>query len=337
MLSRIRQMMTNGSGDPERDSPGPAVSIVVVVYDMAKQAENTLNSLSPDYQQGVSTADYEVIVVENASPRPMQPEFVASLPDNFRYFLRQESEPTPVHAINFGARESRGRHVCIMIDGARLVTPGVVKNILRAHRLMDQAVVTVPGYHIGFELQQDAIDHGYGVAEDRALLQSIDWPADGYRLFDIACFSGSSAPGFFQPNSESNCISMARQVWEELGGLDLRFNLRGGGMTNLDLYKRACEHPGNSARHPPGGGDLPPVSRRRDHRGRSPGSPGCVYGGDQGPVSGDSRTRVPESGDRPGFFRGTATAGTQVRPRLGGQGHRPRRRSITCLRPRSAR
>jgi hypothetical protein len=75
-------------------------------------------------------------------------------------------------------------------------------------------------------------------------MASIGWPDDGYRLFEIACFSGSCAPGFFLPNSESNCISIPRDIWEQLGGCDPRFDMRGGGLVNLDLYKRACEYPG---------------------------------------------------------------------------------------------
>jgi hypothetical protein len=246
MLNRIRQILTSEVADGPRQpaSATPLLSIVVIVYDMPLQAENTLRSLTPGYQLGVAAPDYEVIVVENQSPRCLRPEFIASLPDNFSYYLRDETEPTPVHAINFAVRRSRGRNICIMIDGARLVTPGVIKHILLGHRLGERTVVTVPGYHIGFQLQQDAIDHGYDVEEDQQLIRSIDWPGDGYRLFEIACFSGSSAPGFFLPNSESNCISIPRAVWEGLGELDGRFNLRGGGLINLDLYKRACEYPG---------------------------------------------------------------------------------------------
>lgn len=246
MLTHIRKIMSGGnaSQDVTVTSGGPALSIVVILYDMPLQAEKTLYSLSAEYQQGVSESDYEVIVVENESDNHLSRKLVASLPKNFSYHLRAEREPTPVHAINHGVGISRGRYVCVMIDGARMVTPGVVRNILRGHRLSDKAVVTVPGYHIGDQLQQEAVDDGYGVAEDEALISSIGWPANGYGLFDIACFSGSCAAGFFRPNSESNCISIPRDIWAGLGGMDTRFNLRGGGLVNLDLYKRACEFPG---------------------------------------------------------------------------------------------
>ncbi len=244
MLTQIKKMITAGGTQPSAPPAPPVVSIVVVLYDMPSQAERTLYSLSPEYQHGVSESDYEVIVVENESSNNLEPRVIASLPANFSYHLRAEREPTPVHAVNHGAGMARGRYVCIMIDGARMVTPGVVRNLLRGHRLHDHAVVTVPGYHIGSQLQQDAVDQGYGEQEDQALIDACGWPANGYNLFDIACFSGSCSGGFYLPISESNCISMPRHVWAGVGGMDTRFNIRGGGMVNLDLYRRACEFDG---------------------------------------------------------------------------------------------
>jgi hypothetical protein len=240
MIKSLGRLIGSGGERQHR----PLLSIVVIVFDMPDQAENTLLSLSPEHQIGVCESDYEVVVVENESSHCLSAAAVEALPGNFYYYRRCEVEPTPVHAINFGARHCRGRHICIVIDGARLLTPGAVKNILLGHRLHERAVVTVPGYHIGHQLQQEAIVAGYGVEQERALMRSIAWPSEGYRLFEIACFSGSSARGFFLPSSESNCISMPRSIWDALGGMDPAFNLPGGGLANLDLYKRACEHPG---------------------------------------------------------------------------------------------
>lgn len=245
MLNSLRRLINGDIPTAPVHMGGPELSIIIIVYDMPLQAQRTLQSLTPQYQEGVSEGDYEVIVVENQSENNMDRDFLSTLPGNFTYHLRAEREPTPVHAINHGAGISRGRYICIMIDGARMVTPGVVKNILRGHRIQQRSVVTVPGYHIGAQLQQDAVENGYGVEEDQALIESIGWPLEGYRLFDIACFSGSCAPGFFRPNGESNCISVPRDIWAMLGGMDTRFNLRGGGLVNLDLYKRACEFPGS--------------------------------------------------------------------------------------------
>ena len=219
------------------------VSFVVIVYDMPAQAQNTIRSLMADYQEDVRLDDYEVLIIENESANTISRPFLASLPPNFSYHLRQESQPTPIHAINYGIEIACGANICVMIDGARLLTPGIVKNILRGHRLSPRAVVTAPGYHLGHELQQKAVGSGYDVAHEKALMSSISWPADGYRLFEISCFSGSCAAGFYLPHGESNCISMPRELWQALGGYDARFDMRGGGVVNLDLYKRACEYP----------------------------------------------------------------------------------------------
>ncbi len=239
----MRRLLSKASIPPAAEN-GPIVSFVVIVYDMAEQAKKTVISLGPDYQQDVVAKDYEVIIVENESANPMNTEFIEALGDGTRYYLRKDAESTPVPAIEFGASKARGKNICVMIDGARMLTPGVVKNIILGHRLFDQAVVSIPGYHLGSKLQQKAVDGGYGVEEEQSLVGSINWPADGYRLFEIACFSGSCVGGFFLPNSESNCISMPRKLWAELGGCDPAFAMRGGGLVNLDLYKRACEFPG---------------------------------------------------------------------------------------------
>ncbi len=243
MLSRIKQGVNRYLSKSD-DRSGVLVSFVVIVYDMPLQAQNTVRSLLSDYQQDVRPEDYEVLIVENDSANTMPRDFLDSLPPNISYHLRKESQPTPIHAINYGIALASGENVCVMIDGARLLTPGIVKNIIRGHRLSARAIVTVPGYHLGYELQQKAVGRGYDVEQEKALMQSISWPADGYQLFAISCFSGSCAAGFYLPHGESNCISMPRELWQTLGGYDARFDMRGGGLVNLDLYKRACEYPG---------------------------------------------------------------------------------------------
>ena len=243
MLDRLQQgarrLMSNRQGKGEG-----VASFVLIAYDMPAQAENTIRSLLPDYQLGVSVEDYEVLIVENESSNNISKEFLEALPSNFSYHLRRETQPTPIHAINYGLEHAKGESICVMIDGARLLTPGVVKNTILGHRISNSAIVTVPGYHLGFELQQKAVGSGYDSAREQALMRSISWPESGYRLFDIACFSGSCVHGFYLPHSESNCISMPREIWKDLGGYDVRFDMRGGGLVNLDLYKRACEYTG---------------------------------------------------------------------------------------------
>ena len=159
MLNQIQQGIRRliDGGDASRDV---IVSFVVIVYDMPAQAENTIRSLLPGYQRDVSADDYEVLIIENESSNTLSRAFLDSLPRNFSYHLRQETRPTPIYAINYGIDIAAGANICVMIDGARLLTPGIVKNILRGHRLSPRAVVTAPGYHLGHELQQKAVGSG---------------------------------------------------------------------------------------------------------------------------------------------------------------------------------
>ena len=221
--------------------PRTKISFVVVVYNMPEQAKRTLHSLSTAYQRGVDRDDYEVIVVENRSARLLGEEAATAYPGNFRYFLRDEQLPTPVFAINFAATHATGTHIAVMIDGARMVTPGIVSYMRAAIALDAHAVVAVPGYHLGHELQQKSVLTGYDEAREAELLHSIDWPGDGYRLFEISCLSGSCMTGFFSPIGESNCICVSRQMFADLGGYDTGFTETGGGQVNLDFYKRAVE------------------------------------------------------------------------------------------------
>lgn len=239
-----------------RTGDTPLLSVIVVAYDMAEQLHRTLHSLSLDYQTGVRPGDYEVVVVENASGRDLGETRATSHRGDFRYFLREETEPTPIHAVNYGASQARATNVAIMIDGARMLTPGAIGWMLAALDLHEKPVVCVPGYHLGAELQQAAAEKGYDEGAEAKLLASIDWPEDGYRLFDISCAAGTSAGGILKPIGESNCIALRKSMFEDLGGFDPGFKQRGGGLVNLDFYKRALETPGTQLVILPGEGSF---------------------------------------------------------------------------------
>ncbi|MCC7516484.1 MAG: glycosyltransferase family 2 protein [Pseudomonadales bacterium] len=221
----------------------PRLSIIVMVYKMPEQAKKTLYSLSVAYQRGVAEGDYEVIVMENPSSRMLGKDAAEKWGSNFRYFAYPETLPTPVNAMNYGAAQARGRMIAVMIDGARMVSPGIVNYIIAAERLHPDVVVAVPGYHLGNKVQQEAMLEGYDEAFEQTLLEKIRWPEDGYRLFEICCLSGTSAGGYLKPLGESNVLAMPRHIWEKLGGYDPGFTETGGGQCNLDLHKRAVELP----------------------------------------------------------------------------------------------
>ena len=153
---------------------------------------------------------------------------------------------SPVTALNRALRSARGRLIALMIDGARMLSPGVLRGATRAAAISPRAVIAVHGFHLGPDLQSRSILQGYDQRQEDALLDTVPWHQDGYRLLDISVFAGSSHRGWFVNPTESNCLVMPRELWAELGFLDERFVTAGGGLVNLDVYKRACELPGVS-------------------------------------------------------------------------------------------
>ncbi len=225
----------------------PGVSVIVVVHNIPREAPRTLLSLSASYQRHIAPEDYEVIVVDNGSSPPLEPNFVRGFKGNFRLIRIDPAPSSPAHAVNRGLAAARGAVIGMMIDGARIATPGLLHFARHGARLYEAAVVAAPGWYLGYDFQRWAMLAGYDQAREDALLASIDWPREGYRLFEIGTLDESSVEGWLLPIAETNALFMRRELWNVLQGLDERFDFPGGGLVNLDIYTRALEIP-NSQR-----------------------------------------------------------------------------------------
>ncbi len=210
---------------------------------MRREAPRTLYSLSSRYQNGVTDADYEVIVVENGSSEPLSAELVTGFGRNFKYFYYDTRSHSPAQAVNFGVKQAKGEFVGLMVDGARILSPGVMKYALLASGMYPNPVISTLGWHLGPDVQTRSVARGYTNEVEDALLSCSAWIENGYKLFEISSFAGSSMNGYFMPIAESNCFFLKKKIFEALGGFDERFDAPGGGLVNLDVYKRACELP----------------------------------------------------------------------------------------------
>jgi glycosyltransferase involved in cell wall biosynthesis len=216
----------------------PRISFLVVIWRMSRQAENTLLSLSSQFQRNVSSKDYEIIAVENPSDDILGEDRALAAADNVRYFLRDEPSQSPVSSLNFAYEMSKGPLVCLIVDGARMVTPRLVEHALYAQRLMDHPLIAVPSYHLGTAEQHKNVSSGYDEKTEAALLERIDWKQNGYDLFSIACLSGANEKGFLCPMLECSCLFCTRESFERIGRADERFDLPGGGSLNIHLYAK---------------------------------------------------------------------------------------------------
>lgn len=214
------------------------ISIIVIVFRMPRQALNTLYSLSRQHQQNNQNIDYEVIVVENESTQCLDRTIVEKLGSEFKYFRRQESSKSPVGAMNFALSQCTGSHICMMIDGARMVTPRILEYFHMAFRASKHALVAVPGYSIGWQDQHHSSNGAYNEDIEAALLEKTNWKKNGYRLFDISVLSGANINGVYNPYMECNCMATSRENFNELDGIDMSFQQPGGGSINLHLFRQ---------------------------------------------------------------------------------------------------
>ncbi|MGA9372139.1 MAG: hypothetical protein WBV53_09860 [Solirubrobacterales bacterium] len=221
----------------------PKLSLVIVAYEMPRAIVLTLQSLSPPIQRGIDPSDYELIVVDNGSSQPIDRAACERFGSQIRWIAMDEPSPSPAAAANRGIAGARAPRVGAMIDGARMASPGLLRNALLASHVCPRPAIATLAYHLGDRPQQEAVADGYDEATEEALLARANWTSDGYRLFDVAVLAPSSARGWSELPLESNAIFMPVELWRELGCFDESFGQPGGGLLNFDLFARACALP----------------------------------------------------------------------------------------------
>lgn len=222
---------------------GCDLSVVVVFFNMRREAARTLRSLTPAYQRDTETIRYEVIAVDSGSTQPLDLSWVQGFGADFHYVYFETGAPSPCGAINHGVSLAQAPLVTLCIDGARILSPGVLSRSLQATKAHEKSFVYTFGMHIGHRSQNYLAEQGYSRSDEDRLLAALDWERDGYLLFDVSSVALSSGEGYDSSLCESNCVTIARAAYERLGGFDEHFSSPGGGLANLDFFNRLHESP----------------------------------------------------------------------------------------------
>ena len=216
------------------------LSLVVVHYNIPREFPRTLFSLSPSFQKGISADDYEVIVVDNGSKELPDISSYRESGMNIRLLQVPNPNQSPARAINLGLNASLGKNIGVFIDGARMASPGLLQSAKQALRFSDRSIVATRGRYLGPTVQRTSMNEGYTKDFEDAMLGSLDWKNNGYRLFEKSVFDESSGAHWFDPRiSESNSLFMSRALWSEINGFSEDFQSLGGGFVNLDTLRRA--------------------------------------------------------------------------------------------------
>ena len=226
----------------------PELSIVVVTYKMQREAPRTVLSLLPPMQRHVDDLDYELVVVDNGSPEPLNLDRIPATDRKAVQLVRidpAQASASPASCINHVVRQyTSGKRVLICVDGARLASSHLVRRTADVLARHPNAFTYVASRHLGPKPQMQSVKEGYDQATEDKLLNSVPWHTDLDELWNISVWAGAhdSNNPFLQ--NESNAFGMTRTNWDAIGGYNEGFSRPGGGLCNLEIFSRLVNRKG---------------------------------------------------------------------------------------------
>lgn len=222
------------------------LSIIINFFNMRREAERTLYSLTRLYQKNVEGLKYEVICLDHGSNIPINTDNACFNETNFEYRYINTTAKSPCVALNEAVSSSNGEYVMACIDGARIFSPALLSKSMAAADLYSNPFVFTLNAQVGRELQYIAAQNGYSQEVEDQLLENSGWKQNGYALFNISCLGGSASRNINALPAESNTLLMKKQTYQDCGGYNPAFVSPGGGLSSLDFFSRVLNQPGIS-------------------------------------------------------------------------------------------
>ncbi len=259
LASYVDELTAHRSGiTPARSSEAPrGITFIVAAYNIPRQIRRTLLTLTPGYQgfgndstdgtgdADVDVVDVQVIVVDNGSDTPLETSDLDDVVPGVE-LIRVDGHPSPVFGLNKAIESARHDTIAMMIDGAHLLSPGVIRSTMEIRQLFENPVINVPQYLLGAEAQNLLPDDRPDPFEtETADLAEMGWPEQGYSLFTYALKATEVADRNPFQWAETNCLITTREVLERCGGFDERFDEPGAGMANVEFFHRLTHDPDN--------------------------------------------------------------------------------------------
>lgn len=219
------------------------LSVLIVIYNMPREAPRTIESALPPYQKNINLDDYEILILDNGSREPLPADFLAGLPANVRVLDVPNPDGSPGAALNWGAAQASSDNLMFCIDGARIFSDRLLANAIRTLKQFPESFAYTYAWHLGPDVQMRSVHDGYNQEVEDNLLKQANWRTEPDNLFRISVLAGSSSLGLAGPISESNAFCMSRGLFEKHGGYDLRFRIPGGSTSNLEIFKRYVTRP----------------------------------------------------------------------------------------------
>ena len=165
----LGSVLRNALGSRRRASPA-TLAIVVNFFNNRREALNSLYSLTRAYQVDSQDLDYQVIALDNGSTEPLSDADVRSFGPQFHYRYVPTRSVSPVEAINEACRGAAADWLMIIIDGAHILTAGVLALTQVAFRRFASPFVATVPFQLGATKQNFSVQAVYNQQQEDQLL-----------------------------------------------------------------------------------------------------------------------------------------------------------------------